>query len=110
MNVHKNAPLTPKGREAMVRSVVEGGLSQAGAADLFNTTPKTVAKWVKRFRAEGVEGCVVAPQGPIHRRAEPRQPRAQPSRRCAGSATPASKSQPRSQCLRPPSAASFAWD
>lgn len=25
MNVHKNAPLTPKGREARVRSVVEGG-------------------------------------------------------------------------------------
>ena len=32
MNVHKNAPLTPKGREAMVRGVVEGGLSQADAA------------------------------------------------------------------------------
>jgi transposase len=48
--------LTPKGREAMVRSVVEGGLSQADAAHQFNTTPKTVAKWVKRFRAEGVEG------------------------------------------------------
>ena len=32
MNSHKNAPLTPKGREAMVRSVVEGGLSQADAA------------------------------------------------------------------------------
>ena len=56
MNVHKNAPLTPKGREAMVRSVVEGGLSQADAAHQFNTTPKTVAKWVTRFRAEGVEG------------------------------------------------------
>ncbi|MCC8951818.1 IS481 family transposase [Bradyrhizobium sp. Arg62] len=56
MNVHKNAPLTPKGREAMVRSVVEGGLKAADAAHLFNTTPKTVAKWVKRFRAEGVEG------------------------------------------------------
>ena len=55
MNVHKNAPLTPKGREAMARSVVEGGLSQADAAYQFNTTPKTVAKWVKRFRAEGVE-------------------------------------------------------
>ncbi len=27
MNVHKNAPLTPKGREGMVRSVIEGGLS-----------------------------------------------------------------------------------
>ncbi|WP_441232939.1 IS481 family transposase [Bradyrhizobium sp. 930_D9_N1_4] len=56
MNVHKNAPLTPKGREAMVRSVVEGGLSPADAAHQFNTTAKTVAKWVKRFRAEGVEG------------------------------------------------------
>jgi transposase InsO family protein len=48
--------LTPKGREAMVRSVVEGGLSRADAAYQFNTTPKTVAKWVKRFREEGVEG------------------------------------------------------
>ena len=56
MNVHKNAPLTPKGREAMVRSVVEGGLSQADAAFQFNTTPKTVAKWGKRFSAEGVAG------------------------------------------------------
>jgi transposase InsO family protein len=56
MDVHKNAPLTPKGREVMVRSVVEGGLNKADAAFQFNTTPKTVAKWVKRFRAEGVEG------------------------------------------------------
>jgi len=56
MNVHKNAPLTPKGREAMVRSVVQGGLTQAAAAELFNTSPKTVAKWVRRFRAEGVAG------------------------------------------------------
>ena len=29
MDVHKNAPLTPKGREAMVRGVMEGGLSKA---------------------------------------------------------------------------------
>lgn len=36
MNVHKNAPLTPKGREAMVRSVVEGGLSKVDAAYRFN--------------------------------------------------------------------------
>src|SRR3984893_8009658 len=56
MNTHKNAPLTPKGREAMVRSVVEGGLSKAAAARQFNTTPKTVGKWVERFRVDGVEG------------------------------------------------------
>ena len=56
MDTHKNAPLTPKGREAMVRAVVDFGLSKAAAARQFNTTPKTVAKWVKRFRGEGLEG------------------------------------------------------
>jgi transposase InsO family protein len=56
MNCHKNAPLTPKGPEAMVRSVTEGGLSKAAAARQFNTTPTTVAKWAGRFRADGVDG------------------------------------------------------
>lgn len=56
MDTHKNAPPTPKGREAMVRSVIEGGLSRAVAARQFNTTAKTVAKWVGRFRATGVDG------------------------------------------------------
>jgi transposase InsO family protein len=56
MDTHKNAPLTPKGREQMVRSVVEGGLSKAAAARKYNTTPKTVAKWVERFRMEGADG------------------------------------------------------
>ena len=56
MDTHKNAPLTPKGREYMVRSVVDCGLTKAAAARQFNTTPKTVAKWVARFRAEGVDG------------------------------------------------------
>ena len=55
MNTHKNAPLTPKGREAMVRCV-EAGLSKAAAARQFNTTAKTVAKWVERFGASGVDG------------------------------------------------------
>jgi len=40
----------------MVRAVVEGGLSKAEAARRFNTTPKTVAKWVDRFEADGAEG------------------------------------------------------
>jgi len=56
MDMHKNARLTPKGREQMVRAVVDGGISNAAAARQFNTTPKTVRKWVKRFRAEGVAG------------------------------------------------------
>jgi transposase InsO family protein len=56
MDTHKNARLTPKGREEMVRAVVDGGQNYAAAAREFNTTPKTVAKWVKRFRAEGMDG------------------------------------------------------
>src|SRR5215510_9658365 len=56
MNSHNNARLTPKGREDMVRSVVDHGLSKAEAARRFNTTPKTVAKWAARFKAEGVIG------------------------------------------------------
>jgi transposase-like protein len=95
MNVHKNAPLTPKGREAMVRSVVEGGLSKADAAYQFNTTPKTVAKWVKRFREEGVDGL----------RDRSSRPHSSPSQ-----TPPATcgRSQPRSRCRRPPSASSCA--
>ena len=40
----------------MARSVIEGGLSKAAAARQFNTTPNTIAKWVDRFRADGVGG------------------------------------------------------
>lgn len=40
----------------MVLAVVEGGLSKAAAARKYNTTPKTVAKWVDRFCAEGLDG------------------------------------------------------
>ncbi len=56
MDSHKNARLTPKGREAMVRAVIEAGLSKAAAARKYNTTSKTVAKWLERFRADGIKG------------------------------------------------------
>jgi transposase InsO family protein len=56
MDSHKNARLTAKGREAMVRAVVDDGLSSAEAARRFNATPKTVAKWVERYCKDGVAG------------------------------------------------------
>src|SRR5262249_19220257 len=56
MDTHKNARLTPKGREEMVRAVVDRGMSKAAAARRFNTTPKIVGKWVGRFSADGVDG------------------------------------------------------
>ena len=40
----------------MVRCVVDDGVTQAEAARRFNTTARTVGKWVQRFRAEGVAG------------------------------------------------------
>ena len=56
MNIHNNARLTPKGREAMVRDVMDHGLANAEAARRHHTTPKTVDKWLKRFRTHGVDG------------------------------------------------------
>ena len=52
MDVHKNAPLTPAGREIMVSRVIAGQPPRAVAA-AFGVCVKTVNKWVKRFRAEG---------------------------------------------------------
>ena len=56
MDVHQNARLTPKGREAMVRAVMDEAMTKAQAARRFKTTPKTVAKWLDRFRVEGIAG------------------------------------------------------
>ena len=56
MDTHQNAVLTPKGRELMVRAVLDNGLAKATVARQFHTTAKTVSKWVKRFREEGVDG------------------------------------------------------
>lgn len=56
MNSHNNACLTPKGREQMVRAVVDNAMSKAEAARRFNTSWRTVHKWVQRFRAEGPSG------------------------------------------------------
>jgi transposase InsO family protein len=56
MDVHKNARLTPAGREIMVRRVVEGGQTPEAIATAVGVCPRTVRKWVKRFRAEGLAG------------------------------------------------------
>ena len=42
----------------MARAVIEGGCSQAQAVRTWGVTAKVVARWVKRFRAEGSAGMV----------------------------------------------------
>jgi transposase InsO family protein len=56
MDVHKNAPLTPIGRAAMVRRVVEDGLTPHAVSAAVGVSPKTVRKWVARFKVEGLAG------------------------------------------------------
>jgi transposase InsO family protein len=65
MDTHKNAYLTPRGRELMVRAVLDDGLTKAAAARQFHTTAKTVGKWVKRFQQEGVDGLHDRPSRPL---------------------------------------------
>jgi len=55
MNVHKNARLTPRGRELLVRHIVSGQSPEA-AARAAGVCPRTARKWLVRFLAEGVEG------------------------------------------------------
>jgi transposase InsO family protein len=58
VNVHKNAKLTPAGRALLVARVVEQGQRQVAVAAAVGVSPRTVAKWVQRWRAEGVGGLV----------------------------------------------------
>ena len=55
MNIHKNARLTPIGRERLVR-LVESGQTPETAARSAGVCPRTVRKWLARYRAEGVAG------------------------------------------------------
>jgi transposase InsO family protein len=55
MNVHKNARLTPIGRERIVRQVSSGQTPKA-VAQAAGVCPRTVRKWVDRYRREGVAG------------------------------------------------------
>ena len=56
MDVHKNAPLTPRGREELVRRVLVDKQSPAAVATALGVCIRTVRKWVDRYRAEGPEG------------------------------------------------------
>ncbi len=64
MNIHKNARSTPIGRERPVRQQVEGGQTPEAAARSAGVCPRTVRKWLARFRAEGVAATMLrAPDG-----------------------------------------------
>ncbi|HET8970443.1 MAG TPA: leucine zipper domain-containing protein, partial [Candidatus Nanopelagicales bacterium] len=49
--VHANALLTPRGRLALARCIVEDGWSLRRAAERFQTSAQTAGRWAARYRA-----------------------------------------------------------
>jgi transposase InsO family protein len=72
---HVNALLTPRGRLGLARCVVEDGWTLRRAAERFQVSPTTAARWAGRYRQLG-------PTGMVDRSSRPhRSPRRTPQRR-----------------------------
>lgn len=74
MNIHKNARLTPLGREHLVKAVQSGQTPEA-AARAAGVCPRTARKWVERYRREGLAGLADRSSRP-HRLHRPTPPAA----------------------------------
>jgi transposase InsO family protein len=70
MDIHKNARLSFRSREALVRLVVEQGVTRKAAVAAFRVSVKTAAKWVGRFQIAGLAGLMDRSSRPHH---SPRQ-------------------------------------
>lgn len=55
---HANAKLTPRGRLDLARCIVEEGWPIRRAAERFQASPTTAARWASRYRQEGAAGLV----------------------------------------------------
>jgi transposase-like protein len=55
MDIHKNARLTPHGRERLAKMVLSGQTPEA-ASEAAGVCPRTGRKWVNRFEQEGLAG------------------------------------------------------
>lgn len=56
MNAHSRAKTTPRSRELLVGRVQAEGWSRREAATAFGLSLRTAAKWIRRFRQEGLSG------------------------------------------------------
>jgi transposase InsO family protein len=64
MNVHKNARLTPHGRERIAHQVLSGQPPKA-VGSAAGVCPRTVRKWVERYRREGLAGLTDRSSRPL---------------------------------------------
>ena len=61
---HRNAPLTETGRLRLARCVVEDGWPLRRAAERFQVSPTTAARWAARYRQLGAAGMADRPSRP----------------------------------------------
>ncbi|MFH8596455.1 IS481 family transposase [Streptomyces rimosus] len=64
--IHRNAPLTPTGRLRLARCVVENGWPLRRAAERFQVSHITAARWAGRYRRHGLAGMTDRPSRPHH--------------------------------------------
>ena len=55
MDIHKNARLTPHGRERLAKMIISGQTPEA-ASEAAGVCPRTGRKWRDRFVQEGLAG------------------------------------------------------
>ena len=72
MDIHKNARLTPHGREHLAKMVLSGQTPQA-ASEAAGVCPRTGRKWVDRLEQEGLAGLQDRSSRP-HRLRQPTAP------------------------------------
>jgi transposase InsO family protein len=63
---HRNAPLSETGRLRLARCVVEDGWPLRRAAERFQVSATTAARWAGRYRAQGAAGVVDGSSRPHH--------------------------------------------
>ncbi len=63
---HSNAALTPRARLRLARLIVEDEWSPARAAERYDVSWRTAAKWAQRYRTEGPDGMYDRSSAPHH--------------------------------------------
>jgi transposase InsO family protein len=58
VRLHANATTCPKSRLLLCRRVIEDGWTRAQAAAAAGISERTAAKWLARFRADGLDGLL----------------------------------------------------
>ncbi len=66
MDLHQNARLTPRSREALATKVIVEKVTLNAAAAAVNVSARTARKWVRRYRQQGRDGLLDRSSRPRH--------------------------------------------